>query len=114
MTNHMILIFSLFIFGVLSKEIQMYFQPKQCVETPWDAWYSNGGINFIVAPTDTQLLTAFLSSKGISIISSSKIETGNIVCSACECPTTYYYSVSVDNKYLKNMLKLGFQNKKNK
>jgi hypothetical protein len=107
--NFRIFIVALFLFsGVFSHSIQMMFQSKQCESTPWNNWYSSGGIKFFADPTDSQLITAYLGSKGITITSSSKVESGNMVCSACGCPTSYYYVVTAKKRYQQQLVNLGF------
>ena len=79
--------------------ITMKFQPMQCEETPWEKWYAEGNIQFIKAPTDSELITAYYSNVyKIELKEVKKIESGNAVCEACNiCPTSYYFTAVVKN-----------------
>ncbi|HOI76575.1 MAG TPA: hypothetical protein PLI06_03050 [Methanofastidiosum sp.] len=93
----LLLIFSL---GCTSNApITMKFQPMQCEETPWEKWYAEGGIQFIKAPTDSELIIAYYSNvHKIELTEVKKVESGNAVCEACNvCPTSYYFSAKVKN-----------------
>jgi hypothetical protein len=93
----LMLIFSL---GCTSNAtITMKFQPMQCEETPWEKWYAEGGIQFIKAPTDSELIIAYYSNvHKIELTEVKKVESGNAVCEACNvCPTSYYFSANVKN-----------------
>jgi len=77
--------------------ITMKFQPMQCEETPWEKWYAEGNIQFIKAPTDSELIIAYYSNVyKIELTEVKKVETGNAVCEACNiCPQSYYFSAKV-------------------
>jgi len=76
---------------------QLKFQPMQCEQTPWQKWYAEGNIQFIMAPTEKQLVTAYYSNKyGIEIMDFERLEPGLAVCEACSvCPQEYYINVKV-------------------
>jgi len=69
----------------------------QCEETPWEKWYAEGNIQFIKAPTDSELIIAYYSNVyKIELTEVKKVETGNAVCEACNiCPQSYYFSAKV-------------------
>lgn len=77
--------------------INMKFQPMQCEETPWEKWYAEGNIQFIKAPTDSELIIAYYGNVyKIELTEVKKVETGNAVCEACNiCPQSYYFSAKV-------------------
>jgi len=77
--------------------ITMKFQPMQCEETPWEKWYAEGNIQFIKAPTDSELIIAYYGNVyKIELTEVKKVETGNAVCEACNiCPQSYYFSAKV-------------------
>jgi len=39
---------------------EIFFEPIQCQQNPWEKWYAEGNINFFKAPTEKELLTAGL------------------------------------------------------
>ncbi len=69
------------------------YQPVQCVDTPWQEWYSSGVIQFIKEPTDQELITAYYSQKyNITIESAERVDSGLATCQACDvCATSYYF-----------------------
>lgn len=75
----------------------MKFQPMQCEQTPWEKWYAEGGIQFIKEPTDSELIIAYYSNVyKIELTEVKKVESGNVVCEACNvCPTSYHFSAKV-------------------
>lgn len=77
-----------------NSQIQFSYQPKQCQEAPWDAWYASGAIQFIKAPTDADLIVAYYGDKGISVSDVQRIESDRVVCQACDiCPTTHSFTL---------------------
>jgi putative hemolysin len=75
----------------------MTYQPKQCQKTPWQEWYESGEIQFVKAPTEKELATTFFSHEyQTEILGFEKVESGKIVCEACDvCATTYYYKITI-------------------
>jgi len=84
---------------IMDSSATVKFQPMQCEETPWEEWYAEGNIQFIKAPTDSELITAYYSNVyKIELKEVKKIEAGNAVCEACNiCPTSYYFTAVVKN-----------------
>lgn len=93
----------------LSNEVvNIKFQPMQCEQTPWEKWYAEGGIQFVKAPTDSELILAYYSNVyKIELTEVKKVESGNAVCEACSvCPTSYYFSARVNSSNLAKMTEL--------
>ncbi|KYC51101.1 MAG: hypothetical protein AMQ74_01170 [Candidatus Methanofastidiosum methylothiophilum] len=86
----------------------MKFQPMQCEQTPWEKWYADGNIQFVKAPTDSELIVAYYSNVyKIELTEVKKVESGNAVCEACGvCPTSYYFSAKVKSSNLAKMTEL--------
>jgi len=85
---------------------QLKFQPMQCEQTPWQKWYAEGNIQFIMAPTEKQLVAAYYSNKyGIEIMDFERVEPGLAVCEACSvCPQDYYINVKVKSSDADEMI----------
>ena len=93
----------------VNQSILMKYQPMQCQETPWQTWYKEGHIQYIMAPTDEQLLIGYLSWNNITVSSAKKIQTDEFVCQACDtCPMTYYYAVIAEQKDKEKLVEFGF------
>lgn len=81
-----------------SEFLTLVFQPMQCTLTPWDAWYEEGNIQFIKAPTSEELIAAFYGSKNVSFESVIQIMSEDPVCEACDvCPTSESYVLEAMN-----------------
>ncbi|VVB53683.1 Uncharacterised protein [uncultured archaeon] len=82
---------------VVVPSVTLSYQPMQCVDTPWDAWYAEGKIQFIKEPTDKQLATAYYANQyNLTLLDFTRNETGQITCMACGvCPTSYYFEATV-------------------
>ena len=92
-----------------SSQLTMIYQPMQCQETPWQIWYKEGHIQYIKAPTDEQLLIAYLSWNNVTFSSAKKIQRDEMACQACDvCPTTYHYLVVAEQKEKQKLMELGF------
>ena len=66
-----------------------------------------GEINFIKAPTESELIVAYYSSKDIEILNlSSKAQ---MVCEACGCPESITYDVQVYKYAIADMQDDGWQ-----
>lgn len=75
--------------------VTLKYEGKQCIDEPWDKWYSEGNINYFTAPTEDQLILDYYSNKGIGIYDIEKINNG-IVCQACEvCASQYSFQVRI-------------------
>lgn len=91
----------------ISHTTLLQYQGKQCEDEPWQTWYANGNINFIKAPTDIELITAYYSSKDIELLNISKEET--TTCEACNiCLSSTTYTTEVYNYALDEMLNGGW------
>jgi hypothetical protein len=76
---------------------ELTFQPMQCVETPWEEWYSDEGAQFVAEPTDEELIISYYSTTHDSeIIGIDTVFPDVAVCTACEvCPRGYHYDIQV-------------------
>jgi len=76
------------------------FEPKSCVETPWEILAKNSSIRWIKAPTDTEMITTlYVERYGVTIRNAEKIQTADAVCMACGvCGTGYTFRIVVDEK----------------
>lgn len=84
--------------------VTLKYEGKQCIEEPWEVWYSKGEINYIVEPSSEQLILDYYSNKEIGIY---EIRTLNhdSVCEACEVCVDYeYYEVDIYENELENFL----------
>jgi hypothetical protein len=89
--------------------VEMKFQPMQCQDTPWQRWYKDGGIQFIKAPTEEELATAYFSYLSISATDFRMVDTGMAVCQACDtCPTSHYFTMKVPYAQVQNLIYEGF------
>ncbi len=79
-----------------AQTVTLTYQPKQCDQTPWQAWYGNGSIQFVKAPTDAELIIAYYGSKNITVDDVKRVDSGKLACQACHvCDTTYSFTVHV-------------------
>lgn len=78
--------------------VNLKYQPMQCQKEVWTKWYEDGNINYIMAPTEKQLITDYYVSKEIEIISINEKSNEKMVCEACDvCPKDKYYVIEVNN-----------------
>jgi len=93
-----------------SGKVTMKLQQMQCDEMPWQAWYREGGANFIKEPTESELVIAYLGDHVIDASDFNVIESGRMVCQACSvCPTSYYYTIKVSGEDADRMSVLGWE-----
>jgi hypothetical protein len=93
--------------------VELTYQPKQCVKTPWEKWYESGATKFIKAPTDAELIAAYYSSKNIEVRKIQKIDSNAIVCEACEvCPTAHTFQLAANSQNVAALTQDGWQAKK--
>ena len=88
--------------------VLLTYQGIQCIEDPWETWYSEGNINFIQEPTEEELIQAYYSSKNVSI---NTIDTlsNEMVCEACEiCPKQNYFEITIDKEHKDIFLQDGW------
>jgi len=80
--------------------ITLIFEPKACVETPWEILMKNSSIRWIKAPTDQEIITTMYGERYyITIRSVEKIQTTDVVCMACGvCGIGYTFRIVVDEK----------------
>lgn len=73
----------------------MIFQPKQCQTLPWRDWYATGKTKFFKEPEEGELLIAYLGETyGITASKAERVDSGKMVCEACNtCPTSYYFRI---------------------
>jgi hypothetical protein len=94
---------------MIETQTMLMYRPMQCQETPWQEWYRNSDIRFVKEPTEEELAVMHYDEMGIVISEFRKVETDEMVCEACDiCPTTYYYTASVMDGDLQQMLVLGW------
>jgi hypothetical protein len=86
------------------------YQPMQCREEPWQAWYREGHIQFIKAPTDEELIKAYYGSQNINVISVQKLDSKGATCQACSvCPKSYSFSAAVSPENVAKLKQLGWK-----
>lgn len=74
-------------------------------KTPWDKWYEEGQIQFIKAPTPSELITTYYGTVyGIQVFDVKEAETGNLNCSC----GGLYYSARVRESDSAKMKELGW------
>lgn len=114
--NQKITLLLMLILGVIiagcaqeAQMLQIKYQPKQCETLPWDQWYQEGGIEFVMKPTEEQLAIAYYSHLDTPIENFTKIETDQATCEACEvCDTSYYYTAKSNPENKEALQKLGW------
>jgi hypothetical protein len=86
------------------------YQPRQCVETPWDEWYASGAVQFFKAPIESELITAYHSNVyRISVSGVSKLESGDVVCMSCSvCPTSFFFELTAPSGAAETLESLGW------
>lgn len=87
------------------------FQPMQCEEEPWQAWYKKGDVKFFKAPTEEELVKTFYAQTySINIKSVQKIDSDRMTCEACGvCQKSYSFSVGVADTDAAKLEKLGWK-----
>lgn len=91
-------------------KITMVYQPMQCQETPWGVWYALGEVNFIKAPTETELISAYYSSQSIEISNPQKIVQDIMVCEACDtCATAHKFTVQTTPDMVEKLAATGWK-----
>jgi len=89
--------------------VSITFQPMQCEESIWSVWYDEGNIQFIKAPSDAELITAYYSSLGIELSDVQQIQGSRMVCQACSvCPVSYHFTAIVKQDQAQQMLDSGW------
>lgn len=91
-------------------EVSIQFQPMQCETTPWQAWYEEGKILYIKAPTNEELIQDYYANEfGIELKDVNEVETDRMVCEACGvCPISNYFIASVNSDDKTTMLEDGW------
>jgi hypothetical protein len=86
--------------------VTMSYQPKQCAVTPWQEWYTSNKNRFSVKPAEESLIAAYYTTVySYQITNVNKVMAAGVVCSACQCPTGYYFTTQIrarDEARLKN------------
>lgn len=93
------------------KTVKLRFQPMQCVDTLWEAWYKEGRIRFVRAPTEQELLLFYYAHEyAIEILDYQRVESGKATCQACRvCPTSSYLLVTVREHDVEQMKADGWK-----
>lgn len=87
--------------------VELQFEPIPGILNPWDRWYAEGNIQYIKAPTEKELVTAYYGSEyNIEIIDVSRIEACEL---AYSCDGTFLYIVTVKETDAKKMKDLGWK-----
>jgi len=77
-------------------KIKLKGQPAQCVDTPWEAWFREGNIEYPSTPTHDQLITDYYAEQNIEIIKTWNIPIPVKVCTGCGfCPRGYTLIIKV-------------------
>jgi putative hemolysin len=87
-------------------------KPIQCQENPWEKWYAEGNIQFLVEPTEKQLITAFYGQDyNIEILDYREVPAppGSVSCEACTCQRGDTIFVLVKNENAPRMVQLGWR-----
>lgn len=91
------------------RDYEMKFQPIQCTETPWRAWYRNINITSDKQPPEEQLVVSFYSTNYGIIVKDFKMRyADNPVLAVCGNPESYYITANVSNFDIGKMAKLGW------
>jgi hypothetical protein len=89
--------------------IVMRYQPRQCVETPWQIWYKERSGPMDGAVSQETMIREYLEARNVEIDQVVTVETGDNVCMACEvCPTTFYFEASVAENSMETLLAEGW------
>lgn len=85
--------------------VVLRYQPMQCQQTPWDAWYAAGGGEFTQKPSTSELILAYYSKEHDLLVDNpQRFDTDAVVCQACDvCPTTHYYTINVEKGAVEKM-----------
>ncbi len=87
--------------------VELQFEPIPGILNPWDRWYAEGNIQYIRAPTEKELITAYYTSEyNIEIIDVIRIEACEL---AYSCDGTFFYIVTVKEKDSQKMKDLGWK-----
>ncbi|MBS3068978.1 hypothetical protein J4441_01285 [Candidatus Micrarchaeota archaeon] len=89
--------------------VWLSYEPIQCGGNPWQIWEAESGRQYIRAPTEEEILTAYyLQVYGVEILQYQSRYTHGIVCLACSCPRGDTISIEVYEKSKAKMLSLGW------
>ncbi|WP_440954379.1 hypothetical protein ACSAZK_12140 [Methanosarcina sp. Mfa9] len=87
--------------------VELQFEPIPGILNPWDRWYAKGNIQYIKAPTEKELITAYYGSEyNIEIIDVIRIEACEL---AYSCDETFFYIVTVKENDSEKMKDLGWK-----
>lgn len=91
--------------------VPVSFAPMQCEETPWDAWYKTGAVQFFKAPTEVELITTYYAMEySIELQKVMRIQSDMMVCQACGvCPTGYTFTATVRASDASRLKDLGWR-----
>lgn len=91
--------------------VYVMYAPVQCVDAPWESWYSDGNINYIAEPTDVQLIGDYYANEhNIQVSNIDRVERSEAVCMACEsCSRTYYFMAQVSAQDVDIMQEMGWE-----
>lgn len=90
-------------------KVWMAFEPVQCNGNPWDQWYASGGIAFVKAPTEKELLTAYFSNvHNVQVFDYKSFTIYEIVCQACHCSRGDEVRVLINASDKPNLMKAGW------
>jgi hypothetical protein len=88
------------------------FQPMQCEKMPWVTWYESGEINYLVEPSQENLITDYYAQKfelNLEIVEQLIFDGGT--CEACGvCPTQFYFEAQISNSDLDKAIDAGWTN----
>lgn len=89
---------------------EMQYQPLQCQETPWNAWYESANSTNKSLETEAAISTAYYNSMfNITVSSFDRIGTNRPACFTCDiCSQDYYYTVAVQSTDIPRMGNLGW------
>ena len=75
--------------------LSVEYRGMACVEEPWEVWYSEGNINYVQAPTQTQLIIDYYANSGVEMINLEELSSGP-TCKACRvCADSTYFKADV-------------------
>ncbi|RJQ15683.1 hypothetical protein C4573_06015 [Candidatus Woesearchaeota archaeon] len=87
---------------------KIQYEPVQCEETPWQAWYATGELQFFAQATDEQIMIPYYANKhNANLINIERINRTEAVCEACGvCKTHHYFTAQTTD--VEKMLQLNW------
>jgi hypothetical protein len=95
----------------VQQTVTMRYQPVQCEDTPWQAWYAKGNIQFIAEPSDAELIMTYYGSEyNLNVDNVQRIDSDQAVCEACGvCPMPYHFTAEIAYEDQSRLESLGWQ-----